>query len=321
MHKEPSNRGIVESPTDGMTIRAHAKVNLSLDIVGTLPDGYHELQTVFQALALHDLLTFEMYDGPFTLSCTASDVPTDERNLVWKAASLVWHRAGRPGDVRGVRAHLVKRIPAQGGLGGGSADGAAALVALDTVWGTGLGADGILGLARRLGADVPFFLYGGTALGLGRGDEIRPLDDLRPHAVVLVFPAFGVSTPEAFGWFDSEAGASRSPALPGDETIGLGGGGRLRVFNALQAPVSRRHPEIEALCVRLREQGADCAAMTGSGSTVFGLFSHPERAAAAAEALRAEGCRALLTRTATRRESEIRGCGGLDTLSARGPFV
>ena len=287
--------------TSRIGIRAHAKINLSLRVTGLRPDGYHGLKTVFQSLALHDSLTFEATGGPFSLSCATPGVPLDERNLVWRAARLLWTASGRDGEPAGVEARLVKRIPPQGGLGGGSADGAAALVALDALWQTEAGPGLLRELAVRLGADVPFFLCGGTALGLDRGDEVYPLEDLGRRSVVLVLPPFGVSTPEAFGWFDEDARAEGAGNPAG--AVRLGGDIDLTVANDLQAPVSRRHPAIDALCRRLTEAGADAAAMTGSGSTVFGLFGRPERAIAAAAWLEAAGYRAIVTRTATRRQA------------------
>lgn len=288
-------------------VRAHAKINLDLRVVGLRPDGYHLLKTVFQSLSLHDRLTFEACDGPFSLECSAPGVPNDERNLVWRAASALWGCAGRSGPVAGARVRLLKRVPAQGGLGGGSADAAAALVGLDALWQLGLGQARLRALAGHLGADVPFFLCGGTALGLGRGDEIYPLADLERWSVVLVFSAFGVSTPEAFGWFDQDAAEAVSPAeLPASSgpppTIALGGGIDLPLVNDLERPVSRRHPEIRALGERLLRMGAQAASMTGSGSTVFGLFAGHDAAARAAAELAAEGQRALVTTTARRRD-------------------
>ena len=164
-----------------MRARAHAKINLSLRVTGRRQDGYHELKTVFQALALHDSLEFKPRPGPLVLSCDDPAVPTDERNLVWQAATLVWQAAGRRGVPSGVDIRLAKRVPVQGGLGGGSADAAAALLALSALWGARLDRDALARLAARLGADVPYFLVGGRALGLGRGDEIYALQD-RPRA-------------------------------------------------------------------------------------------------------------------------------------------
>jgi 4-diphosphocytidyl-2-C-methyl-D-erythritol kinase len=269
-----------------MILRAHAKINVSLGVGGVRPDGYHELRTVFQSLALHDTLRFAHPDEGFAMACSAPGVPLDERNLVWKAAELVWAAAGRRGEPGG-RVRITKRIPVQGGLGGGSADAAAALVGWNRLWATRLSAERLHDLARGLGADVPFFLWAGTALGVERGDEIHPLDDSPSRWVVLVFPPFGVSTPEAFRWWDEDQGRPpRAESMP--------------VFNDLEAPVARRHPELLEIRRALEGAGAEAAAMTGSGSTVFGLFGTRSSARAASDRLTLAGWRTIVTRTATR---------------------
>jgi 4-diphosphocytidyl-2-C-methyl-D-erythritol kinase len=280
-----------------MRLRAHAKINLNLAVRGRRPDGYHELSTVFQSLALHDTLQLEAAGEGFTLTCSSPGVPTDGQNLVWKAARLVWEAAGRPGEPAG-RVHITKRIPVQGGLGGGSADGAAALVGWNRLWEAGLSADRLHGLAVGLGADVPFFLCAGTAVGVARGDQLHPLADAPARWVVLVLPPFGVSTPEAFRWWDEDHAPAAGPDLGAGAPIPSD---PLAVFNDLEPPVSRRHPEVRAIRARLDEAGAEAAAMTGSGSTVFGLFPASAPAAAACALLGRDGWRSLVTRTATRR--------------------
>ncbi len=296
-----------------MRLRACAKINRRLAVLGVRPDGYHELKTVFQSLALHDTLEFAPSPEGLAIACSTPGVPLDERNLAWKAARLVWDAAGRTGNPTG-RLRITKRIPMQGGLGGGSADGAAALVGWNRLWGAGLTGPRLERLAVRLGADVPFFLLGGTALGLNRGDELQPLDDLPARWTVLVFPPFGVSTPEAFRWWDEDR---RRPAAeaPGTAAAPLAtgiapeaDGAKTEEFpgvNDLEPPVSRRHPEVRDIRCRLEQAGAEQAAMTGSGSTVFGLFTGETTARAAAAALGAAGWRTLVTRTATRDEARI----------------
>ncbi len=248
-----------------MNLRAHAKINLSLAVGGVRPDGYHRLRTVFQSLALHDTLRFTEADEGLAIACSAPGVPLDERNLVWKAAQLVWAAAGRGGEPCG-RVRITKRIPAQGGLGGGSADAAAALVGWDRLWATGLAAGRLRDLATGLGADVPFFLSAGTALGLERGDEIHPLADAPSRWVVLVLPPFGVSTPEAFRWWDEDqgrlaAGDLRLAAQPLSRVTRPQAASRPpqaglpTVFNDLEAPVSRRHPELDRASPGTRGRG------------------------------------------------------------------
>ncbi len=293
-----------------LVVDAHAKVNLRLRVLSRRVDGYHDLETVFQALALHDTLRVSAGPRCLSLRCPDPAVPTDERNLVWRAARLIWQAGGRAGEPTG-RARLLKRIPMQAGLGGGSADGAAALVAWDGLWGTALGRARLFELAAQLGADVPFFLCGGTAVGLSRGDDVLPLVDLPPRWVALAIPPFGVSTPEAFAWWDEDraasvdAGVVARGARADVRWRGQRGGllGSLPVGNDLEDPVARRHPEIGLARRLLTEAGAEVSAMTGSGSAVFGLYTRELLARAAATALRRQGWRVVVTRTATRRES------------------
>jgi 4-diphosphocytidyl-2-C-methyl-D-erythritol kinase len=293
-----------------MRLRACSKINRSLLVLGLRPDGYHELKTVFQSLALHDTLHFEAARGGIVIECAAPGVPLDHRNLAWKAARLVWEAAGGQGDPAG-RLRITKRVPSQGGLGGGSADGAAALVGWNRLWGAGLPAKRLGELAVGLGADVPFFLVGGTVLGLNRGDVLRPLDDLPPRWVVLVFPPFGVSTPAAFRWWDEDRAASAVRPSPfGQAVVGADAESRMsdaesgvECVNDLEPAVSRRHPELLDIRRHLERRGAECAAMTGSGSTMFGLFEEKTTATAAAAALGSAGWRTLVTKTATRSEA------------------
>jgi 4-diphosphocytidyl-2-C-methyl-D-erythritol kinase len=282
-----------------MKIRAHAKINVSLAVLGIRSDGYHQLRTIFQSLALHDTLQLEPAPRGLTVECATPGVPLDDRNLVWKAARLVWQAAGRGVDPVGW-VHITKRIPAQGGLGGGSADGAAALVGWNQLWDTRLPASTLVDLARRLGADVPFFLCAGTALGVNRGDDVRPLDDAPARSVVLVIPSFGVSTPQAFQWWDEDAGFREAAPPAGTASAG---DDPAAVFNDLEAPVLRRLPQLAEIRGRLAGAGAAASAMTGSGSTMFGLFASEEQATRAGAALHDPRWHVVVTRTATRRDA------------------
>jgi 4-diphosphocytidyl-2-C-methyl-D-erythritol kinase len=270
--------------------RAFAKINLDLRVLGVRADGYHELRTTFQAIALADDLTFTASPGPFRILCDDPDCPADSRNLVWRAAELVWHAGGRRGAPHGVVVTIAKRIPMQAGLGGGSSDGAAAIRALAALWRIRLPHTRRHRLAAAMGADVPYFLEGGTALGRNRGDRLTRLDD-RPRAwVVVAVPRFGVSTGEAFSWWDREA-----------RQVGSAGQG---FSNDLQPVVARRHPVVATLVAALQRAGAVQASLSGSGSAVFGLFARRSQAERAARALRRRAPRrlVLVTRTLTRRE-------------------
>ena len=214
-----------------------------------------------------------------------------------RAACCLWQAAGRTGFPAGVRVRIDKRIPIAAGLGGGSADAAAALRALGRLWGVRLETTSMREIAASLGADVPFFLQGGTARGRGRGDVLSRLADRPRRWAVVATPPFGVSTPEAYRWFD-EATLKGSPYRRG---VGRPLQGR-RLFNDLQAPVVARHPEIGALVEQLKRSGASQAAMSGSGSAVFGLFARRLDAEAAADALIGHGHRIIVTRTLSGRE-------------------
>jgi 4-diphosphocytidyl-2-C-methyl-D-erythritol kinase len=256
---------------------------------------------VFQSLALHDTLEITARRGPFSLTCSDPGLPVDDRNLVTRAARALWSALGRDGDPRGVAVHLTKHIPAQAGLGGGSSDAAAALSALARLWqGRGARAD-LAAVAGRLGSDVPYFLLGGTALGLARGAELYPLEDLRAFSVVLALPPFGVATPDAYRWFDEDGPAAGDGARAAGGVIRAWPGRRLALINDLEAPVVRRCPEVGAAKRALEGAGAEAAAMTGSGSAVFGLFAGAAAARRAARAVAEAGFVAMLTRTVDRR--------------------
>jgi 4-diphosphocytidyl-2-C-methyl-D-erythritol kinase len=301
-----------------LVLRASAKVNLDLRIVGRRPDGFHELQTVFQSIALADRVVIRRRRGPFTLECDAPGVPVDRTNLVWRAAEAAWKAAKRKGPVRGLAIIIEKRVPAAGGLGGGSSDAAATLAGVDRVLGLGLGSAELHREASALGSDVPFFLLGGTALGLGRGENLYPLPDLPRLHVVLARPDFGVNTADAYRWFSTESsprivtnfslsGSKMRKSLrsefgtrPGLRSQTLPVPWRadgLSLANDLEAVVLPRHPEILAARERLHRAGAAVALMAGSGSTVFGLFADAGRARAAAEGLARPGWTVMVTRT------------------------
>jgi 4-diphosphocytidyl-2-C-methyl-D-erythritol kinase len=284
-----------------LTLPAFAKVNLDLRILGLRPDGYHDLRTIFQTLGLCDTLTFTPRVGRFAIECDDPTVPTDTRNLVWKAAAALWRTAGkrRGNTPKDVVVQLKKRIPPQAGLGGGSADAAVALIGLARVWDLQVDMPTLSRLAASVGADVPFFLVGGTALGLGRGDDIYPLTDLPRSSVVIVRPRFLVSTVEAFRWYDAEPRArmreqARKPLPPGWPQWT----GNLR--NDLEPVVSSHHPTIGRIKYALIDAGAVFAAMSGSGSTVFGLFERHDAATRTARDLARPGWQVVATRTVSR---------------------
>jgi 4-diphosphocytidyl-2-C-methyl-D-erythritol kinase len=277
-------------------VNACAKLNLTLRVLGVRADGYHDLRTAFQTVALHDTLTFSETAGSFRLACNDPRCPVDETNLVWRAAQLMWKACGKKGSVAGLTARLVKRIPIESGLGGGSSDAVAALRGLQALWRMPSQRPDLRELARELGADAPFFLEGGSALGIDRGDTLFRLADLPGFPVVIVVPPFGVSTRDAYRWWDAARRGGGSPQTRGS----MPGLPASELVNDLQPPVSRRHPEIECIARRLVRHGALFSAMSGSGSTVFGLFASRAEAQQAARQISTASTRVLVTRTLRR---------------------
>jgi 4-diphosphocytidyl-2-C-methyl-D-erythritol kinase len=277
-------------------VRAFAKINRSLEVLGVRPDGFHELRTVFQSIALHDTLAIHAVRGAFQLTCNDPGCPADRSNLVWRAAEQVWKAAGRRGVPRDVSIQLTKRIPLQAGLGGGSSDAAAALRAFGRLW--RVKTDHLRVIGSSLGADVPYFFEGGTALGLDRGDLLFPLVDAPRAWVVVVIPPFGVSSKDAFKWWDRDV-ARRLQASAG-RSAKVFALQKRRLTNDLQAVVAKRHPAIGRLVRALERAGASHAAMTGAGSAVFGLFSTRTGAQRAASLLSKRGSRTIVTRTVDR---------------------
>ncbi len=283
-----------------VTIRARAKINLDLRILGRRADGYHELRTVFQTLAWHDTVTVSRVKGPLQIAGDASKMPLDHSNLAWRAAEGLWRAAGPRRDPSGVRIAIVKRIPSQAGLGGGSSDAAATLVGLNSLWDFGLTRVELASVARPLGADIAFFLTGGTALGLGRGDEIYPLADLAGHHAVVAWAGHGVSTVDAYRWF-TEFHVRRPSATEGNgQVLGWDPGDLEAWGNDLEAPVESHRPEIRKIRRTLASCGARVAHMSGSGSAVFGLFESKAKADRAGAAMTAAGWGSVVTRTLAR---------------------
>lgn len=284
-----------------LTLCAPAKINLHLRILGLRQDGFHEVQTLLQSIDLHDTLTVHRRAGPLTVACRAAEVPAGRGNLVWSAACALWAELGRRGEPEGAAVTIRKHIPSAAGLAGGSSDAAAALRGLCAAWGVHAGARRLRAVASAVGSDVPYFLAGGAALAAGRGERIRRVPDIEPLWVVLARPAFGVATADAYRWFDAE-GTRPGPPL---RSAGMPAGWRQTwrgLVNDLEPAVARRHPDIAAMVQKLQRSGALLAAMTGSGSVVYGLYRRRPAAEAARRAVRRRGWRTTLTRTIGRSE-------------------
>lgn len=291
-----------------LTLRACAKINLDLRVGAVRPDGFHQLQTVFQTLDLHDTVTVESTRGAFALDGDPALMPLDPTNLVWRAAAALWQASGKPGEPRGARVRVVKRIPARAGLGGGSSDAAAALAGLSRLWRLSGSLADLMPVAATLGSDVPFFLVGGTALGLGRGEQLYPMVNLPRRHVVLVLPGFGVSTADAYRWLKQDRTAQPGPRTldPGPVDPGPWTLDPAASRNDLEPPVERRHPEIGDIRAQLTAAGAELARMSGSGSAVFGVFSSERAARRAAASQQRSGHHVVFTRTRPRNLVESR---------------
>ncbi len=233
-----------------MRATAYAKINWTLRVTGKRADGFHDLETIFQTISLHDTLTFSEAER-LVMSCDDPSIPVDDANLVMRAA--------RAAHARPVAIHLEKRIPHGGGLGGGSSDAAATLKALGVPR-----AD----LALALGSDVPFFLVGGTAYATGRGEVLTPLRNRSGIALLLLFPEERVMTPEAFRMLKKLTPAVGIDALREFDPLR----DRELLINDFEEPVFERLPKLRELKARLYDAGARWAGMTGSGSTIVGAF-------------------------------------------------
>lgn len=273
-----------------MQRRAHAKVNLTLEVLGKRPDGYHEIRSIFRLLALHDVVRVEQAPE-LRLSCSLPELD-GEQNLALRAARLLRAETGYDG---GARITIEKAIPVAAGLGGGSSDGAATLMALDALWQTKLGAAELARLAAALGSDVPFFLLGGMALATGRGERLRALAPPPDCPVLLVKPPIAVSTAAIYGLVTADAysdGAvtERFAALPPDSAPAT-----WPLINALQPVTCRAYPVVGEVLRALADWDAARALMCGSGPTCFGLFDNADAAQRGAKRARTRGWAAWVT--------------------------
>jgi 4-diphosphocytidyl-2-C-methyl-D-erythritol kinase len=274
-------------------ILSFAKVNLSLRILGKLPDNYHEIQTVLQTVSLHDRLNLIKTSGAkIVFSCDDPSIPVDDRNLVVKAAEALREKFRVTSSCE---IHLVKRIPVQAGLGGGSSNAAVTLLGLTRLWSLPATNDDLLELAGTLGADVPFFIEGGCALATGIGTELTPLPDLPQQQILIVAPSVTVSTATAYQ-------ALKAPALTTSESVSRLAISRAQAIfsdskqwvlcdhleNDFERVIFDIEPEIRRVKEALIQAGARCALLAGSGSSVFGIFDSNEVLRNAAQALQQE---------------------------------
>ena len=281
-------------------INAYAKINLGLDVLRRREDGYHELRMGMQTVSLCDTLTLtKKEDAGIVLRCDRAGLPTDRRNLAVRAAEALFTEAERRGvrPMGGVEIWLSKRIPAAAGLAGGSADAAAMLRGLNTLYGLGFSEEALQAVGLPLGADIPYCVTGGTALAEGIGERLTPLPALPACCIVVAKPSFDLSAAYIYANLRIDSvGAAGHPDMDG--VISALRRRDLRALgqvmgNILELPAKKEHPEIERLKKSLREAGAEAASMSGSGSAVFGLFENEEQAKRCAEQLLSDKALAL----------------------------
>jgi 4-diphosphocytidyl-2-C-methyl-D-erythritol kinase len=271
-----------------MLFRSFAKLNLHLEVRSRREDGYHELLTVFQSIDLADEIRLDATVAPgIELVVSGQDLPVDRRNLAWRAAEAFRERYGGLPGGGGLRIDLRKRIPTGAGLGGGSADAAAVLLGLARMGGLdpfeqALARD-LAALGARLGADVPFQLVGGTAIGRGRGDEIEAVEDAavagtKSGGLWLALPPYGLATAEIFARWRPRESATRPPALERARAGGRVALEELIGSNDLEEAAFALRPELGALYTALVRSGARRVRMSGSGSTLFAIFDTADRA-------------------------------------------
>jgi 4-diphosphocytidyl-2-C-methyl-D-erythritol kinase len=292
------------------TLPAYAKINWTLFVLGRRPDNFHELRTVFQTITLHDRLTFTASDDDrLILTCDEPSIPVDERNLVLRAALALREKYR---VLEGARIHLEKSIPAEAGLGGGSSDAAVALLALAHLWRIKTGREALTEIGAALGADVPFFFTGGTALGRGLGTEITPLGDVSAEHLLIIKPRAKVSTPEAYK-------ALKRPALTKDESTIILSISRAEarisdslheaLHNDFEPAIFELYPEIARARRLLLEQGARGALLAGSGASVFGIFENSEALGRARDVLEREPGWRVFTAAALARATYLDSLG------------
>lgn len=259
---------------------AYAKLNLTLDVLGKREDGYHDLQSVMQTISIRDDIEIDVGTGkPWRLLCSDETLPTDERNLAWKAADVFCRTMNRDPD--GLEIRIVKRIPSGAGMGGGSADAAAVLRALNRHYGEPLSVLALAELGAQVGSDVPFCVLGGTAMVEGRGERLRKLPDMPDCIFVVCKPDFSVSTPELYEKIDRVAIPQRPDNRAMETALLAGDLGAVaeNLCNVFDPVVTSEHLELNYIKCICRSYGALNQQMTGSGSAVFAILPNFEYAA------------------------------------------
>lgn len=274
---------------DSLQIKAYAKINLGLDVLRRRPDGYHEVKMVMQTVGIHDDLEFtKLSEDRIVISTDKEELPADESNLVYKAAKRMKEAYGLS---EGISVKLTKRIPIAAGMAGGSADAAATIHAVDALFGLGLTLEEKQAFGVKLGADIPYCLMGGTALSEGIGEILTALPDMPQAVLVIAKPDLDVSTKFVYENLHADR-LEEHPDIDGMvQSIRQGDmrGVTDRMGNVLETVTCRHYPVIEKMKDILKENAADNALMSGSGPTVFGVFSDEEKARQAHRAMEESG--------------------------------
>ncbi len=260
-----------------MKILSPAKINLVLHVTGKRPDGYHNLVTFMCCVSLYDTIFLTAHVKKTTVLCSNPKVPEDETNIAFKAADLFLNRLNRK---EGVKIEIKKEIPVAAGLGGGSSNAAAVFLGLNRCYGYPFSLDDLMDMGISIGADVPFFLFGKPAIAKGMGEKLEALNGLPLYKVLLVYPGFGVSTAEIYKKFDFGLTKCKKK-LKQSLLKNCKFDGSYHLCNDLETVVIPKYPDILAVKEALLNHGALGALMSGSGSTVFGLFSDHDKANAA----------------------------------------
>ena len=263
---------------ESIRLKANAKINIVLDVVGKRKDGYHELKTLFYETQIHDVIDFKKSDKcGIRISCNDDAVPLGEKNIVYKASKLLFDKYAPDA---GIDIHIEKNIPHGAGLGGGSSDAAATLKAVNVLYGLKLSNSELETIGAKIGADVPFFISGGAAYACGIGDKLTSLSayNIKMPSLIVIKPDFNISTAEAYGALDQEAELYHPDA---DEAVRRFIAGDVNgvcdiAGNSFEKPIFKLYPQIEAIKQSLLNDGAMASVMTGSGSAVFAFFSDEE---------------------------------------------
>ena len=259
---------------------AYAKLNLTLDVLGKREDGYHDLQSVMQTISIRDDVEIDIGTGkPWKLLCSVEGIPCDERNLAWKASKVFFDTTGK--DPNGLEIRILKRIPMEAGMGGGSADAAAVLRALNRHYGNPFSIFALAELGAQVGSDVPFCVVCGTAMVEGRGEKLRILKDMPDCVFVVCKPDFSVSTPELYKKIDEVAIPKRPDNVAMESALLAGDLGKVaeNVYNVFDPVVTAEHLELNYIKSIFNSYGAVGFQMTGSGSAVFAIMPEFEYAA------------------------------------------